>query len=54
MSNFKIEVKNGQPIKVCIHCGEHVSLGASGKTQMDFTLRHVVKHSKGPVFVNQS
>ena len=52
-SNFKTEVKNGQPIKVCVHCGESVSLGESGRKQMDFTLKHIVKHAKGPVFVNQ-
>ncbi len=52
-SKFRFDVKSGQPVKVCVHCGQHVSLGASGKVQMEFTFQHVVKHSKGPIFVNK-
>ena len=52
-SNFKSEVRNGSYHKVCVHCGESISLGECGKKQADFTLHHVVKHAKGPTFVNQ-
>lgn len=52
-SNFKFGVRGGEYVKICVHCDKSVSLGASGKAQRDFTLHHVVEHSKGQVFVNQ-
>ena len=52
-SNFKHDVRNGSYHKVCIHCGESISLGESGKQQVAFTMHHVVEHASGPKFVNQ-